>query len=55
MCGRTRRNRIRNEVIQDKMGVVSVEDNMQEARLRWFVHVKMYGCLNAEVSEFGYG
>ncbi|XP_070049706.1 uncharacterized protein [Nicotiana tomentosiformis] len=40
MCGRTRRDRIRNEVIRDKVGVASVEDKMQESRLRWFGHVK---------------
>ncbi|XP_059282471.1 uncharacterized protein LOC132036212 [Lycium ferocissimum] len=39
MCGNTRRDRIRNEVIRDKVGVASVEDNMREARLIWFGHV----------------
>ncbi|XP_070042863.1 uncharacterized protein [Nicotiana tomentosiformis] len=40
MCGHTRLDRIRNEVIRDKVGVASVEENMREARLRWFGHVK---------------
>ncbi|XP_060191726.1 uncharacterized protein LOC132621465 [Lycium barbarum] len=39
MCGNTRSDRIRNEVIRDKVGVASVEDKMREARLRWFRHV----------------
>ncbi|XP_060191168.1 uncharacterized protein LOC132620753 [Lycium barbarum] len=43
MCGHTRRDRIRNEDIRDKVGVASVEDKMREARLRWFWHVKRRG------------
>ncbi|XP_060169387.1 agamous-like MADS-box protein AGL8 homolog isoform X2 [Lycium barbarum] len=39
MCGNTRSDRIRNEVIRNKVGVASVEDKMREARLRWFGHV----------------
>ncbi|KAF3622311.1 hypothetical protein FXO37_32397 [Capsicum annuum] len=39
MCGCTRKDRIRNEVIRDKMGVTSVEAKMRETRLRWFGHV----------------
>ncbi|PHT34965.1 hypothetical protein CQW23_26765 [Capsicum baccatum] len=33
-------DRIRNEVIRDKAGVTSVKDEMHEARLRWFEHVR---------------
>ncbi|XP_060183440.1 uncharacterized protein LOC132613435 [Lycium barbarum] len=40
MCGHTRRDMIRNEDIQDKVGVVSVANKMMEVRLRWFGHVK---------------
>ncbi|KAK4371669.1 hypothetical protein RND71_007053 [Anisodus tanguticus] len=39
MCGHTRRDRIRNDDIRDKVIVASVEDKMREARLRWFPHV----------------
>ncbi|KAF3669591.1 putative glutamine amidotransferaseC-like [Capsicum annuum] len=39
MCGCTRKVRIRNEVIRDKVGVALVEAKMREARLRWFGHV----------------
>ncbi|XP_070039058.1 uncharacterized protein [Nicotiana tomentosiformis] len=40
MCGHTWLDRIRNEVIRDKVGVAPVEAKMHEARLRWFGHVK---------------
>ncbi|XP_060172285.1 uncharacterized protein LOC132603305 isoform X1 [Lycium barbarum] len=43
MCGHTSRDRIRNEDIQDKVGVASVEGKMREARLRWFGHVRRRG------------
>ncbi|KAG5576697.1 hypothetical protein H5410_056831 [Solanum commersonii] len=39
MCGHTRRDKIRNEVIPEKVGVASVVDKPR-ARLRWFGHVK---------------
>jgi len=38
MCGHTRLDRIRNEVIRSKIGVANIEDKM--ARLRWFDHRK---------------
>ncbi|XP_070012748.1 uncharacterized protein [Nicotiana sylvestris] len=40
MCGHTRLDRIRNEVIRDKVGVAPVEAKMHEARWRWFGYVK---------------
>ncbi|XP_070034465.1 uncharacterized protein [Nicotiana tomentosiformis] len=40
MCGHTMLDRIRNEVIRDKVGVAPIEDKMREARLRWFGHVR---------------
>ncbi|KAM3202763.1 hypothetical protein P3L10_030388 [Capsicum annuum] len=43
MCGLTRGDRVRNETIQEKVGVTPVECKMQEARLRWFGHVKRRG------------
>ncbi|KAG5591785.1 hypothetical protein H5410_042299 [Solanum commersonii] len=42
MCGHTRSDRIRNEVIREKVGVASVVDKLREARLRWFGHVKRH-------------
>ncbi|KAF3644195.1 60S ribosomal protein L10a [Capsicum annuum] len=39
MCGLTRGDRVRNEIIREKVGVALVEDKMREGRLRWFGHV----------------
>ncbi|KAF3652305.1 hypothetical protein FXO38_08961 [Capsicum annuum] len=43
MCGFTRADGVSNEIIREKVGVVSVEDKMQEVRLRWFGHVMRRG------------
>ncbi|VFQ59767.1 unnamed protein product [Cuscuta campestris] len=40
MCGKTRLDRISNEVIQRQVGMAPVEDKLREARLRWFGHVR---------------
>ncbi|WMV29422.1 hypothetical protein MTR67_022807 [Solanum verrucosum] len=48
MCGHTRSDKIRNEVIREKVGVASVVDKLREARLRWFGHVKRW-CADAPV------
>ncbi|PHU26002.1 hypothetical protein BC332_04334 [Capsicum chinense] len=39
ICGFTRDDRVRNEIIWEKVGVVSVEDKIREVRLRWFDYV----------------
>ncbi|KAG5613275.1 hypothetical protein H5410_024556 [Solanum commersonii] len=48
MCGHARSDKIRNEVIREKVGVASVVDKLREARLRWFGHVKRQ-CVDAPV------
>ena len=40
MCGHTRLDKIRNEVIRSKIGVAAIEDKMRYARLRWFGHIR---------------
>ncbi|VFQ93999.1 unnamed protein product [Cuscuta campestris] len=40
MCGKTRLDRISNEVIRRQVGMAPVEDKLREARLRWFGHVR---------------
>lgn len=34
-----RQDKIKNEVIPDKVGVTPIELKMHESRLRWFVHI----------------
>ena len=36
----TRRDRVRNEAIQDWVGVVPIEEKLTQHRLRWFGHVQ---------------
>jgi len=40
ICGHTRLDKIRNEVIGGKIGVASIEDKMREVRLCWFGHLR---------------
>ncbi|KAM1221218.1 hypothetical protein TB2_008820 [Malus domestica] len=40
MCGHTRKDKIRNEDIRDKVGVAEIEGKRRENRLRWFGHVQ---------------
>ena len=37
-CGHTRRDRARNEVIRDRVGVAPIEEKLTQHRLRWFGH-----------------
>ncbi|VFQ99294.1 unnamed protein product [Cuscuta campestris] len=40
ICGKTRLDRISNEVIRRQVGMAPVEDKLREARLRWLGHVR---------------
>ena len=40
ICGPTRRDRIRNDGIRDRLGVASIEEKLVQHRLRWFGHVQ---------------
>ena len=40
MCGHIRKDKIRNEIIRNKVGVVPIKEKMKETRLRWFGHVR---------------
>ena len=51
ICGHTRLDKIRNEVIRDKIGVASIEHKMREAGLRWFGHIRRRNT-NAPVRRF---
>ena len=39
-CGHTRRDRIRNDDIRDKLGVAPIEEKLVQHRLRWFGHLQ---------------
>ena len=40
ICGKTLKDRIRNEHIREIVGVAPIEDKMRENRLRWFGHIQ---------------
>ena len=40
MCGHTRKDRIRNEVIRDRLGVAPIDEKLVQHRLRWFGHIQ---------------
>ena len=39
-CRHTRRDRVRNEVIRDRVGVAPIEKKLTQHRLRWFGHIQ---------------
>ncbi|KAG2627844.1 hypothetical protein PVAP13_3KG264182 [Panicum virgatum] len=39
-CGHTRRDKVRNEAIRDRVGVAPIEEKLTQHRLRWFGHVQ---------------
>jgi hypothetical protein len=40
ICGHTRRDRIRNDDIRERLGVAPVEEKLVQHRLRWFGHMQ---------------
>jgi hypothetical protein len=40
ICGHTRRDRVRNKDIRDRVGVAPIEEKLVQHRLRWFGHVQ---------------
>ncbi len=40
MCGKIRQDKIRNEVIRERVGVASIVEKMVENRFRWFGYVE---------------
>jgi len=40
MCGKTKRDTIKNDNIRERVGVASIVEKMVETRLRWFGHAK---------------
>jgi hypothetical protein len=40
ICGNTRRDRVRNDDICERLGVAPVEEKLVQHRLRWFRHIQ---------------
>jgi hypothetical protein len=40
ICGHTRKDRIRNDDIRDKLGVAPIQEKLFHHRLRWFGHIQ---------------
>jgi hypothetical protein len=40
ICGHTRKDRIRNDDIKDKLGVALIQENLVQHHLRWFGHIQ---------------
>lgn len=40
MCGHTRRDRVRNDDIRDRVGVAPIAEKLVQHRLRWFGHIQ---------------
>jgi hypothetical protein len=40
ICGHTKRDRVRNDDIRERVGVAPVEEKLVQHRLRWFGHMQ---------------
>jgi hypothetical protein len=40
ICGHTRKDRIRNDDIRDKLGVAPIQDKLVQHYFRWFGHIQ---------------
>ena len=40
ICGKTRKDKVRNADIRLQVGVAPIEGKLRENRLRWFDHIK---------------
>jgi hypothetical protein len=40
ICGHTRRDRVQNDDIRERLGVAPVEEKLMQHRLRWFGHMQ---------------
>jgi hypothetical protein len=40
ICGHTRRDRVQNDDIRERLGVTPVEEKLVQHRLRWFGHIQ---------------
>jgi hypothetical protein len=40
ICGNTRRDRVQNDDIRERLGMAPVEEKLVQQRLRWFGHIQ---------------
>ena len=40
ICGKIKKDKIRNELFQEHLGVAIIGDKIRESRLKWFGHVQ---------------
>jgi hypothetical protein len=40
ICGHTRKDRIKNDNIRDKLGITPIQEKLVQHRLRWFGHIQ---------------
>jgi hypothetical protein len=40
ICDHTRKDRIKNDNIRDKLGATPIQENLVQHRLRWFSHIQ---------------
>ncbi|AQK72942.1 Retrovirus-related Pol polyprotein LINE-1 [Zea mays] len=40
ICGHTRRDRVRNDDVRERVGVAPIEEKLMQHRLRWFGHIQ---------------
>jgi hypothetical protein len=40
ICGHTRRDRVRNDDLRERLGAAPVEEKLVQHRLRWFGHIQ---------------
>jgi hypothetical protein len=40
ICGHTRRDRVWNDDIRERVGVAPIEEKLMQHRLRWFGHIQ---------------
>ena len=40
MCGKIKKDKVRNEDIRCQVGIAPIEDKLRENRLRWFGHIE---------------
>jgi len=44
ICGKTVRDKVRNEEICERAEVESIKEHLREQRLRWFGHMERMDC-----------